>query len=285
MNRLFTFAVGSLMLLLSNITNADDHSIDLTFGIYSNDRPSTLIRQFTPVLTALEKKIKQQTGRTVNIDLKLTRTYGDAIELLADGTFDIVRFGPVSYINAKIIEPNIKILALENVGGNKVFYGVIAVREDSDITTIAELKGTDFGFSASNSTIGRYLAQQFLVENGIKANDFTSYKYFDRHDLVGRAVANGLVDAGAFKEGTFHALRMDGYNLRELVRFPNVTKPWIAAATVSDEVVDILREGLLAIDNPRALVKLGVNGFLEGDDSDYDTIRDSITNNKSFFLD
>lgn len=283
MKKIFKLLCSSVFLFSSTLGIADDHSINLTFGIYTTDRPSTLIRQFAPVLREIERKMEDTLDENVTFDIKITKSYDDAIQLLADGTFDIVRFGPVSYITAKEMTPGIKIVALENIGGNKEFYGIIATRENSNIEVIDDLVGATFAFGNQSSTIGRYLAQKFLMDHGITDGELAEYAYLERHDDVGKAVADGKFSAGALKENTFQFLVDSGLPLKELARFPNVTKPWLASQKVPQRVVDAMTAALLSITDPKILAKAKVDGFLVGDDSDYDIIRDAITWNYLFF--
>ena len=121
------------------------------------------------------------------------------------------------------------------------------------------------------------------MDNGITEGDLASYEYLGRHDAVGRAVAEGRFSAGALKENTFELLVEEGYPLREVARFPNVTKPWLVSANVSTEVALAMTEALLSIDDPKILAKAKVDGFISGDDSDYDDIRVAIARNFLFF--
>lgn len=277
------YVFGIIILAFSGGIASETKSNNLTFGLYTNDRPSALIRQFTPILNELESRMEEILEENVTIDLKITKTYDDAILLVADGTFDFVRFGPVSYTQAKEMNDGIRIVASESVEGEKVFYGIIATHENSDIETVADIKGSRFAFGAENSTIGRFLAQNFLVENEIFESDLLAYSYLGRHDLVGISISSGVYEVGALKENTFNSLVDVGHNLKELTRFPNVTKPWIVSSTMDERVADAMSKALLSIDNPKILSRLNIDGFLYADDSDYDIIRTSIDDNSLFF--
>ena len=93
----------------------------------------------------------------------------------------------------------------------------------------------------------------------------------------------GFFDAGALKESTYKKLKDKGVKIKELVRFPNVTKPWIASHTLNEDIRLALRKSLLEIDSPEILKKLKKDGFLPAKDSDYDLIRESLEKNERFF--
>lgn len=268
-------------LLASHVHAAD--AIRLNFGVYSSNKPSAMVRIFKPTLQALESRMTDKLGREVDIRMQIAKSYDKGISDLTNGKVDFSRFGPASYTEAKKMNDGLRILAMENYKSSKVFYGIIAVHTDSDIQTLDQLRGKSFAFGSESSTIGRFLSQLYLEKHGIHADDLSNYEYLGRHDKVGTAVGAGSFDAGALNEKTFKKLVEAGEPIRELVRFPNVTKPWIARAELDPEIYNALRDSLLEINNKTALAGLKVDGFLPGDDSDYEEIRNSIANNDAFF--
>ena len=270
--------------LLAGPALADD-PLRLNFGVYSSNKPSAMVRVFKPVLGELEEKMSVRLGREVDIRMQIARDYESGITDLTDGRVDFSHFGPASYVEAKKKNPEIRIIAMENTNNSRVFYGIIAVGADSDIDSVDELRGRAFAFGDEGSTIGRFLSQLYLERNGIRAGDLSRYEYLGRHDLVGTAVAAGDFDAGALNEKTFLKLVAAGSELRELARFPNVTKPWIARAGLDPEIFDALQASLLEIDDPETLAGLKIDGFLSGGDADYNDIRRAIDDNDAFFAD
>lgn len=258
-------------------------NIGLKFGLYASDKPSVLMKQFAPVLRALESMLSEQLGEPVKISFKFSKSYEAGIQDLTTGAVDFCRFGPASYVAAKKANPNISILALEANNGQKSFNGVICTRKESGIQTVGDLKGKSFAFGNELSTIGRYLAQQHLRENGIKESDLGGYEYLGSHMNVGVAVARGKFHAGALKEKTFKKLAKKSSGLTAIATFPNTTKPWIARAELPEPVRQALEDSLIGLKDPAVLKGLKKDGFLRGSDADYDAIRTSIENNELFF--
>ncbi len=222
-------------------------------------------------------------GQQVNIRMQLAKNYQQGIEHLTAGKVDFSRFGPASYIEAKKSNPDLSVLAVETIDSRKVFYGIIATAEDSDLKSIAELKGKSFAFGDQQSTIGRYLSQQYLADNGIGANDLNHFEYLGRHDIVGTRVGAGDFAAGALNESTFRKLLSQGEKIKEIARFPNVTKPWIARSGLDPEIYDALQTCLLEITDEESLQRLKIDGFLESTDEDFNVIRSAIDDNDRFF--
>ena len=276
--------VGLASTLASSATFAAD-TIRLNFGVYSSNKPSAMVKVYRPILKELEDSMSAKLNRKVDIRMQIAKDYDQGISHLVKGRVDFSAFGPASYVEAKRMNKDINILAVENVKGAKVFYGVIAVAENSPIRSIKELKGKSFAFGNEGSTIGRFLSQLALEQSGIRAGDLSRYEYLGRHDKVGTAVGAGSFHAGALNEKTFKKLVANGEQIRELVRFPNAAKPWIARSGLKPKVLSALRDSLLEVEDSATVAGLRINGFLEGSDEDYKVIRMAMENNQAFFAD
>ncbi len=255
----------------------------LSFGVYATDKPTVVVKKFKPMVRALERALTKNLGQPVDVKMQVASTYEKGIEAIAWGRVDFARLGPASYVQVKHKAPGVQILAIESIKGKKEFKGVICASQAAPVQKVFDLKGKRFAFGDPNSTIGRYLAQQHLMGQGVRAGDLAHYEYLGRHDRVGHAVGAGQFDAGALKESTYKRLVKQGVPLRLIAEFPNVTKPWISRSDLDERVVGALRESLLTIREPRALKALKKDGFLPGHDSDYALVRTAINNNTLFF--
>ena len=257
--------------------------VTLIFGTYSADKPSAMVAQLRPSLDEIAQSMTSSLNEEVDIRMQVVRSYDDGVKLIVDGRVDFMRLGPASYVRAKDQNPGIGVLAMENKKGAKYFNGVIAVRQDSDITAVSDLRNRSFAFGSERSTLGRYFSQLHLMRNGIFARDLARYEYLGRHDKVGRAVGSGLFDAGALEETTFSKLVAKGVPIRALAKFSNSTRPWVVRAGLSASVETALREAMLGLSDPEALKALRFDGFFNGNDTDYDKTRKAIRENPRFF--
>ncbi|MBC24477.1 MAG: phosphonate ABC transporter substrate-binding protein [Phycisphaerae bacterium] len=264
---------------------ADDPTsrLELKFGVYSTDTPTDVQKQFQDVIKIVEQKASDRLNRPVKVRIEIAPDYDGGIADLSEGRVDFARFGPASYVICSRQAPDVRILAMETKKGKKRFNGVICIHKDSDIEDVSQLKGMKFAFGDDKSTIGRYLSQNYLAENGVTADDLESWEYLGRHDTVGLAVAAGDFHAGALKESTFKKLVEAGEPIKALVMFPNVTKPWIAREGLDDETFMAIKSALLAVDDPAALKALKFDQFADGGSEDYAFIREAIDNNDVFF--
>jgi len=289
MINLFKISVAACLLVLSVIApvaNAADERepLTLSFGLYSSSKPSMMVRKFRPMITVLEAKMSQRLGQPVKIRTQIAKDYHEGIQHLTSGKVDFARFGASSYVVAKQQNKNIRIIAIESTNRTKLVSGIIAVGLNSPIRELKDLKGKSFAFGNENSTTGRFMVQQFLLENGLSSKDLSHYEYLGRHDIVGTKVGSGDFDAGAMTEGTFRRLLANGEKIRELARFEVVSEPWIARANIDQRTYTALRNCLLEMKQAAAIKSLGINGFVRGSSKDYTGVSASMQRNDRFFL-
>lgn len=274
-------ACAALALLCGTAgARADVH---LVFGVYASDTPSAMVAQMRPTLDVIEHTLSGTLHEPTTIELKVLRDYETGVDVLATGKVDFARLGAVSYVEAKAEAPGIEILASELNGDAPYFNGVICVRRDSPIQSIADLKGKTFAFGAEQSTMGRYVAQLFLAQHGITAADLKSLAYLGRHDRVAAAVAAGQFDAGALEETIFAKLAKESLPLRPLASYRDLTKAWVTRVGLDPRLTTELRAALIAMRDPAALKALRFDGFIATTDADYDPTRAAIRENWRFF--
>ena len=274
-----TCAVAGLAVVMAVPASAD---IDLVFGTYAADKPSTTVRKFKPFLRYLSEEMASILGEPVKIRMKIAKEYETGISHLANGDVDFARFGPASYVTVKERNAGIEIVAMESKKGTKRSKGIIAVHRDSEIVSLSGLTQQSFAFGDELSTIGRYLSQCHLIDAGVTSKELSGYEYLGRHDRVGSAVGEGRFTAGALKESTFKKLVKSGVPIKALFEFENVTKPWLAASDLDPEVLAVMRQVMLGTTDVKVLGGIAKDGFIEGFDADYDFIRNAIKNSNKF---
>jgi len=258
-------------------------TLELLFGVYTTETPAAAVEKFRPLLDALESSMGNTRGGTVEIRTNVYGNYTSGLEAVVEGEVDFARLGPASFVLATRRNDEVELLAMETRKGDKTFSGILAVHADSDIESVEDLAGKRIAFGDENSTIGRYLSQALLREHDIRAEDLAGFEYLGRHDLVGHAVGMQKFDAGALKENTFRKLVKQGVPIRELARFPNVTKPWVSTGRLDPDLASELRVALLEIQEKSALANVGKSPFARASQSDYARIRRSMDENHQFF--
>ena len=90
--------------LLFNTADAET----IKFGVYTADKPTAVVKQFRPILNALETQMSTQLKRPISIKMVVSKSYEEGVTALASGLVDFSRFGPASYIAAKETNKSIK---------------------------------------------------------------------------------------------------------------------------------------------------------------------------------
>jgi phosphonate transport system substrate-binding protein len=274
--------VIALCILLLGIATGQDLAGEprtLIFSTYATERPSEELRKMEPFRGAVEEELRKR-GQDLRVDVRIFPSYEEGVDAIVEGEVDFSRLGPVNYVLGKQRNPGLSLLAVEAHSGSKQFSGLIIVAKDSPIHSLADLREKKMAFGDPTSTTGRYLAQAELAKKGITAKDLGSYEYLGRHDKVVFAVASGAFDAGATNERTFNKYAQQ-LGLRDLARFPSPTQAWVARDRLDSEITEALRATLLSLQGP-ALDYIDRNGFLPGNDSDYDELRRVLKETHSF---
>ena len=280
MNKISKLILWATIGLVCTLLIGPVYAETITFGVYTSDKPTAMYRKFMPILDYLEDRLGRD-GLNVSIKIKIYPSYSTALDAIVNAEVDFARFGPASYILAKERNRDIRLLAMEHKKNQKRFYGIFIVPESSAITSLAEIKGKSFAFGDKNSTIGRYLSQAQLVKAGVHATDLAGYAYLGRHDKVALAVAAGNYDAGVVKENTYQKYAASK-GLREIARFPNVTKPWVVRAGFDEKLFGIMQQALWDLTDKKILENLKQDGFLPAEDNDYAFVRNGMQRSKDF---
>jgi phosphonate transport system substrate-binding protein len=247
--------------------------VSLVLGLYPSEKPRNMVEALRPSLNAVEGMMESRLGEEVEIRIQMLSDYVSALNALVAGEVDFARIGPASYVLGKKEQPGLELLAMENSHGGVTFKGMIVVRDDSDLHTVADLKGHSFAFVSERSTLGRFFPQAYLAEAGISAADLGAYDYVGHHEAVGLAVWAGRFDAGALNSRMYEKLVDRGVRLRAIASFENVTRPWVARSGLPVETAEGLRQALLSLDDPEILEALGFDGFLPAVDNYYEPTR------------
>lgn len=260
------------------MVNQEPKTKTIWFGVYTADKASSTVTEISPTIEKLEALVNTKLEYPVEIKFKVTGAYQEGIDQIVDGDIHFSRLGPASFIHAMNSNSELNLLVMESKKGERVFNGIIAIHKDSEISTIAELKGGSFAFGNSLSTIGRYLSQAKLLEAGLTSKDFSSFEYLGRHDKVGMAVAAKEFTAGALKESTFKKLVAAGEPIKELTRFDNVTKPWVSHPSLDKELTLVIKESLLEIQT----CSVSKDGFLSSMVDYYKPIQQAMEKAEGF---
>ncbi|MEW5737489.1 MAG: phosphate/phosphite/phosphonate ABC transporter substrate-binding protein [Myxococcota bacterium] len=249
----------------------------LRFGLVPFLAPGTMSEAHQKLADYLSKSLG------VPVEIVVGDSYGNAIDRLAAGEFDLVELSPLAYANATK-RVKLECLVQSIADGSATASGYIFVRDDSSRRTLEDLRGATIAFVDPMSTSGYLYPRKLLRDRGLDVDkDFARVEFLGNHEAVLLAVAEGRVDAGATYQGAFAALKrtkgIDPLTFRVVAKTLRTPRDiFCVRPEVPDEVAQVIKQALLVLTaRERAgreiLGPLNINGFRPADDSAYDEVR------------
>jgi phosphonate transport system substrate-binding protein len=189
----------------------------LRVGAIPDQRPEKLNRLYGLVA----QDLSQQLGVTVQY-VPVT-DYTAAITAFRTGNLDLVWFGGLTGVQARLQKPGARVLAQRDI--DAAFHSVFIANTSSglkqvrDVNGLAELKGRRFTFGSESSTSGRLMPQYYLGKAGVKITDFAGGApgFSGSHDATIALVQSGAYEAGAVNEQVWKSSLRDGKVKRDRV--------------------------------------------------------------------
>jgi phosphonate transport system substrate-binding protein len=188
----------------------------------------TQVQRYDPFVGYVSKRAG------VDVELRVLSRYGNLINNFADRQLDAAFLGSLSGALAieKIgVEPLVR---PEWVDGSSTYHGLIFIRKDSGINSVAAMKGKRFVFVDKATTAGWLLPLHFFKQLGM--DDFRTWfaeTYFSgTHEDAIYDVLDGKADIGAAKNTVFNRLaEKDGRLLKDLQIL--ATSPDVPSSTMA----------------------------------------------------
>lgn len=211
------------------------------------------------------------------------RNYESLMTKVGAGEVDIAWLSTVAYLRGRDryrLQPLVR-----PIRGNATSYrGIIIVRKDSGVKTLADLRGKRIGWVDPESSSGYIFPRALLLQAGLDpARDLREERFLQKHDAVVWNVFLGKVDAGACFDDARKLLgnplmieRLDVIGRTEPI--PN--EPIVCRSDLPAPLIARLREAFLALDaaNPEHRAYLTIDaddfqGFVAATDEDYESAR------------
>jgi len=189
----------------------------LRIGAIPDQKPEKLNRLYPLVATELSRQLGVKVTYVPVVD------YAAAVGAFRTGSLDLVWFGGLTGVQARLQKPGARVLAQRDidVSFHSVFIassrsGIQPLRQQKDL---AVLKGRRFTFGSESSTSGRLMPQYFLAQAGVKPGDFAGGApgFSGSHDTTIALVSSGAYDAGVVNEQVWRASLHDGKANRQKV--------------------------------------------------------------------
>lgn len=189
----------------------------LRIGAIPDQRPEKLNRLYGLVA----QDLSQQLG--VDVQYVPVTDYTAAISAFRTGNLDLVWFGGLTGVQARLQKPGARVLAQRDIDAafHSVFIANTAsgLRQVRNVNGLVELKGRRFTFGSESSTSGRLMPQYYLGKAGVKLSDFAGGApgFSGSHDATIALVQSGAYDAGAVNEQVWKSSLREGKVKRDRV--------------------------------------------------------------------
>ncbi len=220
----------------------------------------------------------------VSVKLKVTQSYGELIDEMAAGRIDLAKFSPLAYVRAKRRIESLHLIASHVASGSITYSSYLVALQETPFSSIKDLKGSRICFADLNSTSGYLYPLAFLLENGVVPKEhFQSVTFAGSHKACLEGLFSGRFDLAATFAGAIRDARQSGLDVGELIILAKTGRIPYDAYCLRGNLNPLLQrkiqKALLGINTltreGRSVLgpTLGINGWVKGDDSDYDGIR------------
>lgn len=157
----------------------------LRFAVTDVHRIEELERDFGPFRKTLEQVLERK------IEFVPVANFTDAIPALRSDRIDLVMAGPAEYVLLNARTKAVPVIAVTRPN----YYSVFAVRADSKISSLVQLKGKKIGMWKVGSTAGHLGTTKLLIDAGLNPQSDFEVAMLGKKCM--QALKNGEVDACA----------------------------------------------------------------------------------------
>jgi phosphonate transport system substrate-binding protein len=175
-------------------------SSTLRLSAIPDQNPEKLNRLYPLVAKVLSKQLGVPVRYVPMVD------YAAAVGAFRTGDLDLVWFGGLTGVQARLQKPGAKVIAQRDIDAS--FHSVFIANPSSGLQPfvpqkgLVALKGKRFTFGSESSTSGRLMPQWFLAQAGIQPRDFAGGApgFSGSHDATIALVQSGAYQVGAVNE-------------------------------------------------------------------------------------
>jgi phosphonate transport system substrate-binding protein len=245
----------------------------LKIGFVPQDNAVRMVKKWQPMADYLSRELK----RPVEIEIK--PSYASVISDLNNGKVDLGLLGSFAYVRAAE-SGNIVPLVRRVIFGSSYYRGIIVVRTDSGIRTLAGLKAKRFAFTDRNSTTGYAFPVRHMKKSGLGSPEhfFSDVIFTGNHDSALLAVYSGSADGAALSTTRLDPLNTKLEQLSIIWKSESIPLgPFVARKELGPTLISKLRRAFLRINSSastRPLLKqFGIDSFVPASDSEYGIVR------------
>lgn len=247
----------------------------IRIGLIPSEGGADIVDTFAPLAKHLTEAFGQE------VVLRPANEYIGVITAMRNKQVEFAYFGPKSYVEAARVagaEPMVKELTGT---GDPFYYGILVVKKDSPIQSLADAKDASFAFVTPNSTSGWLVpAIGVMEETGKRPEEyFGQIAFTGSHGSSMERVLAGDIDVAATNDLDLKAMTASG-------KIPNgafdiiwksepiPASPIAGRSDLPQSLKDAMREAMLELNNkPEVLKQMSRGGYAPTNDEEFDVIR------------
>jgi phosphonate transport system substrate-binding protein len=255
----------------------------LRIGAIPDQDPEVLQRLYGTVAASMSDALDLEVSYLPVTD------YAAAVSLFRTGDLDLVWFGGLTGVQARLQTPGAEPIAQRDIDAE--FHSVFVVNAATGLTPsddLTPLADRRFTYGSETSTSGRLMPAYFLREQGVDPQGFPGGPGFSgSHDATLALVASGTYEAGVLNEQVWKSRSADGTVEPTVVLYARTPAysdyHWLLGPTAADRLGAGLPGRLaryftgLSADDPDDAEVLGLFGagsFIGTEASNYQQIED-----------
>ncbi|MEW6461201.1 MULTISPECIES: putative selenate ABC transporter substrate-binding protein [Pseudomonas] len=254
------------------------HAADvLKVSAIPDEAPTELLRKFKPLGAYLEQELGMK------VEFVPVADYAAVVEALAADRIDMAWLGGFTFVQARLKTGNAVPLVQREQDAE---FTSKFITSDPAVKSLQDLKGKTFAFGSVSSTSGSLMPRYFMLQDGIKPEDFFSrVAYSGAHDATAAWVQAGKADAGVLNASVWQKLvdagKVDTDKVKVFATTPTYYDyNWTVRGNLDADLQAKIKAAFLALDpakpEQKAILDLqAASRFIETQPANYEGIEEA----------
>ena len=254
------------------------HAADvLKVSAIPDEAPTELLRKFKPLGAYLEQELGMK------VEFVPVADYAAVVEALASDRIDMAWLGGFTFVQARLKTGNAVPLVQREQDAE---FTSKFITSDPAVKSLQDLKGKTFAFGSVSSPSGSLMPRYFMLQDGIKPEDFFSrVAYSGAHDATAAWVQAGKADAGVLNASVWQKLvdagKVDTDKVKVFATTPTYYDyNWTVRGNLDADLQAKIKAAFLALDpakpEQKAILDLqAASRFIETKPENYEGIEEA----------
>ncbi|MCE5984065.1 putative selenate ABC transporter substrate-binding protein [Pseudomonas wadenswilerensis] len=242
-----------------------------------DEAPTELLRKFKPLGEYLEQKLGMK------VEFVPVADYPAVVESLVANKLDMAWLGGFTFVQVHLKDPTATPLVQREQDAKFTSKFITA---NSNVKSLADLKGKTFAFGSISSTSGSLMPRYFMLKDGIKPETyFSRVAYSGAHDATAAWVQAGKADGGVLNASVWEKLvasgKVDTSKVKVFATTPSYYDyNWTVRGSLDPALKDKIKQAFLDLDpakpGDKAILDLqAASRFIETSPDNYKGIEEA----------